>query len=133
MSKKTLLIGDFVTTDDEALAFVIMDNCIEKWNFKYSIRRSKILKKIDEIVIERNRNSGDRSNTTRPDPTVISLDRSRRWNQPDNTLETPNDDGEERELVRTKKDMEHLKGILQKELITNEDKNSLPISKYTEQ
>ena len=46
VQNKNLLIGDFVTTDDEALAFVIMDNCIEKWNIEYSIRKLKFFEKL---------------------------------------------------------------------------------------
>ena len=129
--KKNLLIGDFVTTDDEALAFVIMDNCIEKWNFEYDIRKSKILEKIDEIVEERNRrSSGNGSSTAPQEIAIVSPLRGGSGNGSENRGNARDDRAP---AGRTKKDLEQLKGILQKELITKEDKNLLPITKYTEQ
>ena len=136
--KKNLLIGDFVTTDDEALAFVIMDNCIEKWNFEYEIRRSKIVKKIDEIVKERIRKSQAGNGTTPSTAAGITVTPERRTQRNGNVQQESETQSDAVEIsdpasMRTDKDMELLKNILQKDLITKEDKNTLPITKYTEQ
>ena len=64
---------------------------------------------------------------------MVSPERPRNQNESESILENDNSEREEREPVRTKKDLEHLKGILWKELITKEDKNLLPITKYTKQ
>ena len=102
---------------------------------EFRVHNQKIqnFEKIDEIVKERNRTSGDGSGTAPTNPTTVSPERPRHQNQHGNTSENQGDLGEEREPVQTKKDLEQLKGILQKELITKDDKNLLPITKYTEQ
>lgn len=151
VQKKNLMIGDLVTTDDEALAFVIMDNCIEKWNIEYGMRKTKILSRIDEIIIDRrNKNSDNQEdsrhtnpNNVTPDKTRTARSRKHPGQEELNVLHNDKEKGgsdednsdveEEPEKVYTKKDLEQLKGILHKDLLDKDDKNLLPITKYTEQ
>ena len=69
-----------------------------------------------------------------PEPNVVSPERRSTRNKSEDVLNGDSSDTREPVPVYTKKDLEQLKGIFQKdELITKEDKNSLPITKYTEQ
>ena len=134
IQKKNLFIGNLVTTDDEALAFVIMDNCIDKWNAEYDMRKDKILQKIDEIIINRQSQESDTDpgnlhNITpeKSQKRVANINPQHDWE------EHSNDEMETDQIVYTKKDLEQLKGILHKDLLNKDDKSLLPITKYTEQ
>ena len=68
--EKKDLTSKLVTTDDEALALVIMENCIEKWNAEYEIRHTNVLKgrKKDDTIKNQKRTSEDNhSKTVTPD------------------------------------------------------------------
>lgn len=170
--EKKDLTSKLVTTDDEALALVIMENCVEKWNAEYEIRRKNALKHVrDTRNKNHKRTSGNdnctevtpekRARTTESEQRMVSgtpgltteLNKEGNTEQDNPAQDQENDDSEEDDSEHEKEvepetetgtdanmnteynegSLECLKGILQKHLLSKQEKKQLPLTKFTEQ
>ena len=104
------------------------------------MRKDKILGRIEEI--KKRNNSANKDSSLPPNPALVTPEKPRRKSSEhsgehkEEELEHEHKDSSDEEVTEpeyTKQDLEQLKGILHKDIINKDDKNSLPIAKYTEQ